>query len=309
MSLASDHAGEWRGHRSAVEIPILRAGILAQEFCRRGENARVAAVFDRSFYLVSGATFVCVGAPAIGNGPLTLIADLDAGRLSTLGLLPGRPISARRVSIAGAVRLNLDRCAIWCPPPWPVAAPPARLIEACATLARRAADEAPPDGLARAVFGVGALSRIAAPRIAGFEAWLSGALRRDDGIISGAADAVSSLIGLGPGLTPSGDDFLSGVLALLDALDALDALGERKAVLARAIAHAAPALTSPLSACLLSAAAAGHVGERLHDLVSGLVAGDVEAAIAAARTIGHGSGWDMLAGAAMVLRIVAKQPP
>jgi len=299
VSLASDHAGEWRDRRGAVEIPILRAGILAQEFCRRGENARIAAVFDRSFYMVGGATFVCVGAPAIGNGPLTLIADLDAARLSALGLLPGRPVSVRCVASAGAVRLNLDRCAPWCPPRWPAAAPPARLIEARETLARRAAGEAPPDGLARAVFGVGGLSRIAAPRLADFEAWLSGALRPNDGIVSGAAVAVSPLIGFGPGLTPSGDDFLSGALALLDALEPL---GERKAALARAIAHAAPALTSPLSACLLTAAAAGHVGERLHDLVSRLIAGDVEAAIVAARTIGHSSGWDMLAGAATALR-------
>ncbi len=237
----------------AVDIPVLRAGVLAQEFCRRGNAAWVDAVFDRSFYLVSGATFVCVGTPAIGNGPLTLIADLESGRLSALS--PGRPaaISERHIAIGDDLRLNLDRCEPWQPPPWPAVTPAASLIEGA--VARRFAGEAPPEGLAGAVAGTGPLARIAAPRLALFESWLSEALGCDDALASAAREAVSPLIGLGPGLTPSGDDFLSGALALLDAL------GERDvhAAMARAIVAAAPALTSPLSACLLRAARAGHI--------------------------------------------------
>ena len=110
----------------------------------------------------------------------------------------------------------------------------------------------------------------------------------------------SGLIGLGPGLTPSGDDFLSGALALLDALG----IPQLHARLGHAVIDAA-GLTSPLSACFLRAAADRHIGEYLHRAVASLVAGDVDAAIAAARRIGHSSGWDMLAGAATTLRIVA----
>ena len=117
-------------------------------------------------------------------------------------------------------------------------------------------------------------------------------------------EAIAGLLGLGPGLTPSGDDFLIGALAMLDAL------GERKihAALARAVTALAPALTSPLSASFLRAAAGGHVGENLCSAIALVLLGDVGAAVAAARRIGHASGWDMLAGAAITLRTVPQHP-
>jgi hypothetical protein len=117
-------------------------------------------------------------------------------------------------------------------------------------------------------------------------------------------ESIRGLIGLGPGLTPSGDDFLSGALALLDALG----MPQLHALLAQAVSDAA-ALTSPLSACLLRAAADRHIGEYLHRAVASLITGEVGAAIAAARRVGHSSGWDMLAGAATTLRTVVHKRP
>jgi hypothetical protein len=116
---------------------------------------------------------------------------------------------------------------------------------------------------------------------------------------------VHSLIGLGPGLTPSGDDFLVGALALLDALAERNAHAE----LARAIAVAPRGRTSPLSDCLLRAAAAGHPGEDLCRAVSAVVSAAPEAAVAAIRTVGHSSGWDMLAGMTAALECTIRRPP
>jgi hypothetical protein len=143
--------------------------------------------------------------------------------------------------------------------------------------------------------GSGGFTRTASARIAAFASWLSDALAGRPV----PAPPVDGLIGLGPGLTPSGDDFLAGTLAVLDAL------GERKthAILAQAIKQTAPSLTSPLSACLLNAAAAGHVGEYLHSAVAAAITGRVDVAIAACRRIGHSSGWDMMAGVATAMRI------
>ena len=106
------------------------------------------------------------------------------------------------------------------------------------------------------------------------------------------------LIGLGPGLTPSGDDFLIGALAALDAL----VQTKTHTTLGRAIVAAALARTSPLSASFLRAAAAGHVGENLYAMIAALIGGDADAAIAAAERIGHTSGWDTLAGAVVTAR-------
>ena len=229
-------------------IPILRSGLLAQQFCRRVARANVEAVFERSLYLRHGDAFICIGEPGIGNGPLTLIGNI--GPLSRLALQPGDAASVceRAITIGHSVRFTLDRSEVWRAPSWPDRASPARVIEACAILARRAASEAP-EGFARDVLGAPtreadetALTRAARPRVAMFANWLSG--RRDGGP---AAVPVDGLIGLGPGLTPSGDDFLVGALATLDAIGADD----EHAALARAVIAAAPGATSALSACFL----------------------------------------------------------
>jgi hypothetical protein len=290
-------------------VPILRSGILAQEFCRRAARAEVVAVFARSFYLRSDHAFACVGESAIGNGPLTLVAGTAASRrFADLGLRPGQPVSIsnRRIVIGDLIRFTLESCEAWRPPRWPIPQPHARLIGICATLARQAALEASPDGLGRLALGgqecdvpETPLARIARPRIAGFRSWLYGTLNSSHSLAAGLEP--QALIGLGPGLTPAGDDFLVGALALLDAV------GEVRVhmALARAIAGASPASTSPLSSCFLQAAAIGHVGEHLHRAVSSVIGGNVPGAIAAAGNIGHSSGWDMLAGVATTLRIVA----
>jgi Protein of unknown function (DUF2877) len=293
-----------RGTDLAQVIAIRRAGILAQEFCRHVRFAEVAAVFDRSIYLRAGERCVCFGGPEIGNGPLTLIAG--SFRPPQLDLHAGQPafVTERHIGIGERIVLSLEHCEPWRPLPWPIASSPAGLSDTLEILSRTAALEAPPEGLARPVLcrheGDGSWPRTARDRVAGFERWLS-AMPATDGAAAAPPDAVHRLIGLGPGLTPAGDDFLIGVLALLDAL-AEKAL---HAVLARVLGQASPQSTSSLSRCFLQAAAAGHVGEHLHCAVSSIISGDADAAVAAARQIGHSSGWDMLTGVAAALRIVA----
>lgn len=283
----------------ACVIAIRHCGVLADDLCRRGGRAQVAGVFERSFYLQCGEDFLCVGVPAIGNGPLTLIADFGATRRGQFGVRAGEgaEISARQISL-GALGLGLDRCKVWRPSAWPTAPRDAFSAQAFAALARSVASDAPAEGLARAAFGMpSALAALPARRLAQFELWLAGARGGENR----SPDCVRDLIGLGHGLTPSGDDFLSGALAMLDALGK----SRIRAALADIIVPAAPPLTSPLSAGFLRATAAGHYGEQLYDTVAALVGGDITAAVASARDIGHSSGWDMLAGAATALRIVA----
>ena len=267
-------------------IAVLRAGVLAHAVCAGRATGAVAAVFARSLYVRVDDAFLCLGEASIGNGPLTLIVDGAAG-IGALGLHPYDPASIldNAIRIGKTVEFRCDRSKLWRPPGWPAAVAPARLAVTCAVLARRAAVAAPPEGVARLVLAaapaVTPFARAAASAIAQFQSWLVAALAGDGAPVP--PTPVDKLIGLGPGLTPSGDDFLCGALAVLDAL------AERRifAALADAVSDAAPALTSPLAACLLRAAAAGHVGERLHDVVAALLAGDPAAAISAAGPIGH----------------------
>jgi hypothetical protein len=290
-----------------ASIAILRSGIVVRELCRVGAPATVEAVFERSLYLRSGDTFVCIGEAGVGNGPLTMIADCGpARRLADLGLQPGQAavVSEQQVTIGDAVAFTLARSSLWRPPDWPAVPSPGELANIRQALISCAAVAAPDEGLARLVFDspegdwpATPLWRIAGSRLASFESWLSHA-RTHGGVAASAFP--NGLVGLGPGLTPSGDDFLMGALALLDAL----AERQAHAMLADAIASVSPTLTSPLSLCFLRAAADGHIGERLHGAVSSVMSGRIEAAIAAAQGIGHTSGWDMLAGVATAMRIV-----
>jgi Protein of unknown function (DUF2877) len=293
-----------------IIVPILRSGILAREFCQYRAQAEIAAVFDRSFYLRAGDVFVCVGEPAIGNGPLTLIADLGGSHpLTDLGLCPDQPaaISERCITVGDHVRFTFERCVLWHQPRWPRPRSPRQLNDLCNVIAPRMTIESPADSLGRLVcplergFAETALTRIAGPRTARFESWLRAALGSHDGPRTAPPAPVADLVGLGSGLTPSGDDLLVGALALLDALDEMEA----HAALARVIAALPCGSTSALSACLLRTAAAGHVGEHLHGAVSAVVSGAADQAIAAIRKIGHSSGWDMMAGMLTVLAAVA----
>jgi hypothetical protein len=318
LSIDSGQSGvgrEMRPRRRSTDgpeiiVPILRSGILAREFCRRGAHAEVEAVFERSFYLRSGDMFVCVGEPAIGDGPLTLVPDLGVSRpLAGLGLYPGQPasISDRCIAIGDQVQLSFDRCVPWRQPRWPSSRSPRELNDLGSVVARRMALESPPEGLGR-VFcrpeggaGETPLARIARPRLARFESWLLGALETVSVPITASPAPVTDLIGLGPGLTPSGDDVLVGALALLDAL----AERQAHAALARAVAAIPHGSTSALSECLLKTAAAGHLGADLCCVVAAVVSGAAAEAVAAIRKIGHSSGWDMMVGILTTLRAVA----
>jgi hypothetical protein len=106
--------------------------------------------------------------------------------------------------------------------------------------------------------------------------------------------AVSSLVGAGQGLTPSGDDFLSGFMA------ALRTLGSP--ALASALGQAIEtnlAATGEISASLLHCAVEGFWPEPLLDLADALAAENEPAALRALEGLlglGHSSGADMASG-------------
>jgi len=111
---------------------------------------------------------------------------------------------------------------------------------------------------------------------------------------------VGSLLGRGPGATPSGDDFLVGALLVLR-LVADDGIGRRVRRLGNRIATLAQGQTTRISAALLSQAARGRAGGPARDCVRVMTRPDPgqQALRAAARRVietGHTSGADCLAG-------------
>jgi Protein of unknown function (DUF2877) len=109
--------------------------------------------------------------------------------------------------------------------------------------------------------------------------------------------AATLLLGLGPGLTPSGDDVLGGVML---ALTAIDQTGLRDQ-LWDALRPELEMLTNEISAMHLAVAADGLGGEVCHAALNALLTG-VLPDLEAIHAIGHTSGWDTLAGMVITLR-------
>jgi hypothetical protein len=273
-----------------------------------GEGGKVVAVFARSFYLADAAGgLACIGPLGLGRGPLNMLCDLPRDLdWPARGLRPG--IGARRdgmiLFVDGIGAFSLADAVVWRPSSPPGKWDAGTLTEGLAALAACAASETRPDGF---VSLVGPLARgtvdepgvctspllhLARPGIIALAEWLA---TDGDGPPGEAADM---LIGLGPGLTPSGDDFLGGALIALHTLGRAD-------IAARLAAWALPLAgerTGAISLAHLACAAAGEGSAALHDLLAALLAADkagIAAGVAALAAIGHSSGWDMLAGATL----------
>lgn len=112
--------------------------------------------------------------------------------------------------------------------------------------------------------------------------------------------AVAALVGLGEGLTPSGDDIITG-LAFLAAQPGMR-LGSRLVAIRRAVADAAHR-TTLLSATTMAAAVEGRGRQRFHDLAAAIVEGRTRSGVPAVLSIGHSSGSDLLQGMSLALDV------
>lgn len=288
-------------HRVAHLLHVTILGVYAQQFAAKHPDARVIALFERSLHIAAGCDVICLVAPDLGHGPLNAVIDQWEGPAPGCSVEVGAPVrfNCRDQSgvrlLGGQLTVETGAAAVWHPPRPPDQIAPGFAV-ALATLEATVGSQAGLDGLARLALGLDspddAVARIAKPRLARFASWLD--------VRSGGA-APTDLIGLGPGLTPSGDDLLCGAMIGLRAAQRADKAAE----LSRQVAIAAPGLTTPLSCAFLTAAGDGQAAERLHLAVNAIVAGQTAriAALAAdVGAIGHSSGWDALAGVVLALR-------
>ncbi len=117
-----------------------------------------------------------------------------------------------------------------------------------------------------------------------------------------AASKGRQLVGLGPGLTPSGDDFLGGLLFAAHSLKTAypEDFCWGQEVITSLMAWARKQ-THCISHIVLSDLALGHGPEPLHEVVKLLLTGQdlrrLMAAVTRLLEIGHTTGWDILAGA------------
>jgi hypothetical protein len=245
-------------------------GRFAREALAGGEGT-VCAVFRRSFYLRISDKYACVGDASLGRGPLNAL------------------VSPFKEPVLGeTVVVSLENSQSWNPPALRgTARPHLDALRACLD------GHVPEEGLGCTILGAhNPLSVHAQPALEAIERWLAG---------NALGNEAAQLIGLGPGLTPSGDDYLGGVLIGLRWLGR----GAQADSLWRWLAPRLAERTSEISAAHLAAAAAGEAHEALHQVLEDLSAWqppDLLPGLARLDAVGHTSGWDALAGVVAVAR-------
>jgi hypothetical protein len=292
-------------------VPIALVGRCAERALTADDGWRVAAVFRRTFYCRSAQGSLVLIAPAtVGAGPLHALVQ-EPGGLAVPRLEVGRPVAidgAGAEAAAGALRLDLGAARRWrapVPPRWDARA----LRQGLAVLGVAAAAEAPAAGVGRLIVPLAvpdaasaapparsAVERVAWSGLVALSRWTRRAGR--GGAPPPPAEA-GALLGLGPGLTPSGDDALAGALLALHALGRADVARR----LARWLLPRAARGTGAISRAHLECAAHGEGSAALHDALGALVTGDPDAlarVLAAVGRLGHTSGWDALAGVAAI---------
>jgi hypothetical protein len=255
-----------QSYRLTAEV----VGRAAREALAAGEG-EVCAVFRRSFYLRFDDRYACIGDASLGRGPLNAL--VSAFQAPPLG---------------AAVAVSVDAAQAWAPPPVRgTGRPNLEALRACLD------GHVPEEGLGCVILGVdNALSVHAQPALEAVDRWLAG---------NTLGNEAAQLIGLGPGLTPSGDDYLGGVLMALRWVGR----GAQADSLWRWLEPLLAQRTSAISAAHLAAAAGGEVHEALHEVLSDLSAWeapDLLPSLARLDAIGHTSGWDALAGIVAVAR-------
>jgi uncharacterized protein DUF2877 len=262
---------------SATPVHPVAIGVTAYAaLVRAGGRARVLARLRESTYLTVEGEIVWLGALGATLHPRAILTERpphpqhDAVRLEVGTLVPWRPATP----LGGVTAADLARR-------W-------RMLDAASLPA--------PGGFGALLVGQPLAFPLDGAR--GAAEALARACARDDA--SSAAGAALALLGVGGGLTPSGDDYVGGALfarGLVSAARPDEALAWRQA--AERVLAATSTETHPISAALLADLVAGRSWAPLHELVAALAARSPGAAQAAARrlvALGHTSGWDVLAG-------------
>ena len=288
--------------------PARLSGSAASRVLARARKGTVAAVFKSAFYLETDAGWLCIGGAALAPSSLNLVMNAPAGvDWSASGVQRDAAVrlSENVIRIGNRFSFDVSDVTEWFPDPLPEEWDVIDLERGLQTLRELAIHRIPEQGLGRFVIpdveaaGEGTLVRAAQLPIAEARRWLTSAV---GGIATNLSDSawIDRLVGLGPGLTPSGDDFVAGMMI------ALHALGETE-VCRRLWAQSQPyveAATNPISYAHLHAASHGEGSEATHRILNAIVAGSpfaIREHLNGIDRIGHSSGWDGLAGLVLVL--------
>ena len=279
---------------------------------REGLTGRVLANYHRACNLATSAQkIIALVGPAIGNGPLNIVIE-ETGALERVK--PGLPaiFFDDQLVLGDLLVVSLDGAQLWRPEVnWKcLTAQRRRLKDNLALLCGWLSQNDFAKGLLSLVLDeekepVAREDGTRSPHNLIFlttaRTDIQGLLQAlQDGDRSGIRESAALLAGLGPGLTPAGDDYLVGLMA---GLRVWPGLLENSVLspdeVCQIILEATEGRTTLLSNAFLHSAREGLFGENWHELLAELARGEAIGIQRAARRIlssGATSGADALAG-------------
>ena len=299
-------------------INVICWGKIAADALRTSFRVKSFAVFKHSCYLrTNHGQLVCLLSAAQPAGPLNVLCQLpyDFDWRRYIRLNSAIRVSAKGLHTDANDFFSIERAQIWQAPDIDRPHP--------STLAQ---------GLSQLTTCLKTTHAGVLPGLGSLSAWLLGSpvqpiparittieLKHTFPVVSALYDwlcqnfpdsapipkSAAQLLGFGAGLTPSGDDFLAGLLIALRALG----LGTAAAKLAAELLPLAPATTHSISVAHLQCAAAGLGSEPLHQVLVDLCKGghNLSTALNELNKIGHSSGWDALAGVTLASLAYSRQ--
>jgi hypothetical protein len=281
-----------------------RTGILARRLLREAGQGRVLASCTGAIYLLNADGAILWiqgrGSPMHRRGielVATLVPRVAAG-------VPFR-VERATLQVDSSIHIGLQNARHWGPEPFVAACPAglgSRIRELFGTI-----DTARARGLGTLI---PFLRRL-------FEGGLDTPAKSGDPVLDAASphaigaalavrncdpaaleDHAKALVGLGRGLTPSGDDFIGGLLYVLRRVPGLCPAAFVEGACSMVTSWADR--TNAISFAILGDHAAGHGTDVEHEIVSGLCEAfprtGLRAAVERLAGIGYSSGWDRLAG-------------
>ena len=291
-------------------VKAISIGPAAYDALKRSVTGEVHSIFDRTFNILINGELVGVARSGVSRSPINLITDIPSSEsVPSLGVCKGMQVRREgdRVLVGGVLEISLESAELWRPKTRAEGCLSSELIWHNLELAKRlASSNARREGLGQLLPHIDEIAagmiptselNMAAGAVLPQLIGLVKAARSED--VGGVKIAAQKLIGLGPGLSPSADDALSGLMAALwwgshslnKGIDSVKKINETIV--------SCSGTTTLLSQQLLRHAAKGETNERVGELLEAILAGDppdVEKWVGEVLKIGETSGIDLMVG-------------
>ncbi len=274
----------------------------------RGMIGRVHSVFGGAIdVIVTAGSMFSIVREEVGAGPINIVTNLPVGKKMTeMGVESGQEVLRRGEDLVvggGRLLISLRGARVYMPEVrFHRVNDTPKIRQNVAIVARTAEKLGNDQGLG------GLIERIVLKRRGRLNPYSRFALPRVRSVLrairagktSDLERETKNLVGLGPGLTPSGDDVLSGLMATL-AISALNLKGgvEKVREINERIALAARTRTTSLSQEYLSHAARGETNQHFLELIKNVLTGgpeDAKRATELVLRVGETSGTDTVLG-------------